>query len=393
MKSSTMLICVFAASILFAAPTIATAAEENPAVEGEKARIQMAILLDTSGSMRGLINQARTQLWKIVNEFVTMKQHGRTPELEVSLYEYGKDSLAKEEGYLRMILPLTTDLDKVSQELFALGTNGGSEYCGRVIQEATASLAWSENPNDLKTIFIAGNEAFTQGSVDYHEACKAAVTRGVVVNTIFCGDHQMGINTFWKDGALLAEGSYMSIDQNQTVAHIESPQDVEISRLSEELNKTYIPYGTAGSAGLENQVEQDSNAVKSGKGVSVQRAAVKASSQYRNDSWDLVDAVNNDTVKLEEVKEEDLPETMQNMTLDERRDFIAEQRVSRANIQKKISVLNDARGKYVAEKRKEQASSEENTFDKAVIESVRKMATKQNFLSEKSNETKKDTGD
>ena len=41
--------------------------------------IQMAILLDTSGSMEGLIEQAKTQLWKIVNEMALAKKHGKVP--------------------------------------------------------------------------------------------------------------------------------------------------------------------------------------------------------------------------------------------------------------------------------------------------------------------------
>jgi len=146
--------------------------------------VQMAILLDTSGSMSGLIDQARTELWAIVNEFIFASKDGRTPELQVALYEYGKSSLSAEQGYIREILPLTTDLDKVSEELFALNTNGGEEYCGWVIKEATRSLKWSDSPDDLKVIFIAGNEPFTQGPVDYRQACKAAISKNIVVNTI-----------------------------------------------------------------------------------------------------------------------------------------------------------------------------------------------------------------
>ena len=103
--------------------------------------IQIAILLDTSSSMSGLIDQAKTQLWSIVNEFVTTRRDGRIPELQVGLYEYGKSSIPAKEGYIRMILPLTTNLDKVSEELFVLKTNGGDEYCGQVIQSAAQGLS------------------------------------------------------------------------------------------------------------------------------------------------------------------------------------------------------------------------------------------------------------
>ena len=102
---------------------------------------------------------------------------------------------------------LTTDLDRVSQELFALTTNGGAEYCGQVIEQASRDLAWSDSDNDLKAIFIAGNEPFTQGPVDYHKSVKNAVAGGITVNTIHCGSEQAGIDGKWKDGALLAEAA------------------------------------------------------------------------------------------------------------------------------------------------------------------------------------------
>src|SRR5213594_295826 len=105
--------------------------------------VQIAILLDTSGSMQGLIEQAKGQLWKIVNEFINAKQNGKQPELEVALFEYGKDTLPASTGYIRLIAPLTNDLDRISEELFKLQTSGGDEYCGWVIKEAVERLAWS----------------------------------------------------------------------------------------------------------------------------------------------------------------------------------------------------------------------------------------------------------
>ncbi len=144
-----------------------TVAKKNA---GEKPKIQMAILLDTSNSMDGLINQCRAQLWKIVNEFAKARKNGQQPELEVALFEYGNNSIDASAGYVRMVLPLTDDLDKVSDELFSLKTNGGKEYCGQVIELATARLKWSDSDQAFKCIFIAGNEAFTQGKVDAFKA-------------------------------------------------------------------------------------------------------------------------------------------------------------------------------------------------------------------------------
>ena len=109
---------------------------------------------------------------------------------------------------MRLILPLTDDLDRVSEELFALKTNGGDEYCGWVIRDAVNRLDWSRSRDVYKAIFIAGNEPFTQGSVDFHGSCRAAIERGILVNTIFCGASAEGRQTGWKDGAVLADGRY-----------------------------------------------------------------------------------------------------------------------------------------------------------------------------------------
>ena len=123
-----------------------------------------------------------------------------------------------------------------------------------MIRDAVKRLDWSRSRDVYKAIFIAGNEPFTQGSVDYHTSCKAAIERGILVNTIFCGASDEGRQTGWSDGAVLADGRYMSIDQNQKVVEIPTPQDATIARLGVELNKTYLPFGKMGAAGQARQV-------------------------------------------------------------------------------------------------------------------------------------------
>jgi hypothetical protein len=344
-------------------------------------RIQMAILLDTSGSMTGLINQARAQLWKVVNEFATAKRNGKAPTLEVALYEYGKSSLPRKDGYMRMIVPLTNDLDRVSEELFKLTTRGGSEYCGQVIDLSVRELEWSENPKDLKCIFIAGNEAFTQGPVDFREACKAATSKNITVSTIFCGDHQAGINTNWADGAKLADGSYMSINQDQAVPSVAAPQDNELAELNAKLNRTYVAYGRAEERkkAMDRQRAQDSNAEKLAPAAAASRVATKASRLYVNPTWDLVDAIEQGTVKLEDLKDDQLPEEVRKIKPEDRAAFLAEKAKERKQIQARIQQLSKARDAYVADKRKEMAAEAGPTLDSAIIEAIQPQAAARGF--------------
>jgi hypothetical protein len=342
----------------------------------KKPVVQIAILLDTSGSMTGLIDQAKTQLWKIVNEFAKGRRAGLHPDIQVALYHYGTPSLGAGTGYIKQLVPLTDDLDKVSEQLFALHTDGGDEYCGWVIQTATDQLNWSANKDAYKAIFIAGNEPFTQGSVDFRSAVKQAITKGIIVNTIFCGNEQEGINTFWKEGATLADGAFMSINQNAQIVHVDTPQDKELAELSAKINTTYVGYGRGGRGGAANQMAQDSNAVGMGGGafggaVAAERAVTKGSANYRNSTWDLVDAVNDKKVDLKDLKPEDLPEDMQKLDEKGRADYVAQKTKERGQIKARIQQLSDDRSKFLAEKAQQAPA---NTFDAAVLNTVHTQA-------------------
>ncbi len=349
-------------------------AAERERAEVKPAKIQIAILLDTSGSMDGLIEQAKAQLWRIVNDLATTKRNGLTPELSVALYEYGKSSLEAQGGYLQMLSPLTTDLDKVSESLFELTTNGGDEYCGWVIQSATSGLQWSPGPHDYKAIFIAGNEPFSQGAVDFRNSCAEAIKKGIVVNTIFCGAEAEGIRGHWKEGADLADGRFMVIDHQRALVVREAPQDRQILELGKALNQTYLAYGAAGREAQSRQVAQDRNAAAMAEEVAVERTVVKASKMYKAESWDLVEAEAKGSLNVEELDDEALPEPMRGMTDGEKQAYIQKQAEERQRLQKKIQQLQSERQKYLAER-----SRQEGTLDDAVLGAVRSQLKAKSF--------------
>lgn len=367
-------LCVFCSALFLC---VSGFAEETtaPAKNVEKPKVQIAILLDTSSSMSGLINQARNQIWEIVNEFTKVKQSGQQPELEVALYHYGNSNLSPESNWIEQLVPFTDNLDLISEKLFSLTTSGGLEYCGMVIDEAVEELKWSKRADDLRLIFIAGNEPFTQGPVPYVDACKKAVDNFIVVNTIHCGGNQTGISEKWEDGALITDGKYFSIDHNSRTVNIPAPQDKKISELNTALNATYIPFGKEGEYGARNQLRQDT--LNSAAGSS--RAAAKASSFYRNSSWDLVDASQEEGFELKEIADEDLPEAMRKMTLEERQANIDSNLKKRQEIQKEISQLAQERSKFIAEETKKQAKPGEESLGTAVQKAVREQGEKKKF--------------
>ena len=366
-------------------PPVEKASDAADGDEKSAPKIQVAILLDTSSSMSGLIGQARSQLWKVVNEYALARRDGKAPTVEVAVYEYGNSRLARKDGFVRKVVELTEDLDEVSEALFKLTTSGGSEHCGQVIERSVADLKWDDDTETLKCIFIAGNEAFTQGPVDYRKACQAAIEKGITVNTIHCGTHNVGVSGKWQEGALLADGSFMSIDHNQRVVEVPAPQDKELVRLSSELNTTYIAFGSheKRASSLARQSAQDGNAANYSSGSAASRANFKSLGNYNCASWDLVDALNQGKVKLADIKKEQLPESLRKMTTEELKAHVAKNTAERKRLQEKVKVLNKERQDFLAKERKKLKGDKANSLDVAMIGAVRKQAEKKNYVFEK----------
>ncbi len=339
-------------------------------------KVQIALLLDTSNSMDGLINQAKAQLWDIVNEFTYARCHNKSrPRLEIALYQYGNNDLASREGYIQQVLGFSSDLDEISEKLFSLTTNGGEEYCGQVIHTSLKQLDWSKNRDHLKLIFIAGNEPFTQGKLNYKDAALQAKENDVVINTIFCGDYHQGIQTEWKKGALLSGGEYMAIDHNQRIVHIDTPYDELIIKLNNRLNKTYISYGAAGASKVAQQSAQDANAMAMEEAVAVKRAVSKSSGYYSNSSWDLVDAADQEDFDVENIERKHLPSNLQNKSDRELEAYISEKKLERKKIQEEIKSLNVKREKYISEQREQ----EKGELEGAMIKAIKSQASKKNY--------------
>lgn len=341
--------------------------------------IQVALLLDTSNSMDGLIDQAKAQLWEIVNELSYAKCGNHKIKLQIALYEYGNDNLTAREGHIRQVLPFSEDLDQISKELFALTTNGGEEYCGKVINSAIKQLDWKKNDNHLKLIFIAGNEPFTQGPLNYKDAATDALEKGISINTIFCGNHGQGIETKWKDGADISKGEYSSIDHNQTTIHITTPYDDLILQLNQKLNKTYLYYGSKGTEKMELQKEQDQNAMAYGSANAVSRSISKSSGFYKNKNWDLVDAAEDESFDVEEIETKQLSEELQKKSKKELAQYIAKKGKERKETQQKIQELNEKRIAYLKDNRKKG----DTNLEAALLNAIKKQGKERSFTWEK----------
>jgi hypothetical protein len=345
------------------------AARAQPAVD-------LAICLDTSGSMQGLIDAARAKLWAVVNDLALARPH---PRLRVALLTYGNDGHPAENGWVRLDVPFTTDLDLVSQHLFSLTTNGGTELVGRVIRRATDELAWSPEPRALRLMIVAGNEAADQDqTVRFQDACARSIARGIMVDAIYCGGADDEIAADWRTVARLADGQFAAIDhQNGTLA-IASPFDARLGELSAALNATYIPYGAAGDAGRANQSTQDQNAGKLSSDAVAARAVCKSTGNYRC-GWDLVDGSRSGEIKLDAVKADDLPVELRKLPLAELQKHVDATWTQRSALQKQVAELGMQRQAFVDVELSKSALDPSKSFDVVLRGAIRTQARAKGF--------------
>jgi hypothetical protein len=342
-------------------------------------KVQLVILFDTSNSMDGLLNQAKARIWAIVNEASTLTYQGAPVTLEIAMYDYGNSTIAATQNYIRKQLDFSTDLDLVSEKLFGLRTSGGLEYCPAVIVSSLKELNWSNSPQDLKLIYIAGNESFKQGPISTSTACELAAEKHVLVSTIFCGDLLQGINLGWKEGSNCAKGDFFNINSDAAIQQIETPFDDQIIEQNRLLNNTYIGFGEVAVSSKSKQITQDQNAIGVSKMAETERYLVKSKSSYKNEAWDIVDANLADSTKIALLKEEELPTEMKGMSVEQRQAFVKQKTEERSAVQKEMARLETARSKYIEAETAKTTQPKTDDFGTAVATSMRNNAKKLGF--------------
>ena len=343
--------------------------------------IDLVICLDISSSMDGLIDSAKIKLWDVVNDLAKIKP---TPVFRVALYTYGCDGYDSKKGWIQKDSDLTTDLDEIYKKLNALRTNGGTEFHTGVAKAAIEELKWATEKDALRIIFVCGNEELEQDPVNKLEAVAAlAKKQGVVVNTIHCANQSDLTNKSWHRFAELANGKGLNIDQNRAGQEVQiaSPQDKQLVQLNDKLNGTYVVYGNKQLRDEKamNQLTQDREAATAAPGANLARVQSKATALYRNDTWDLIDRMKNDAkFDLKSLKEEELPEVLKKLKVEERVGYLMKKSKERETIQNEIMELSKARADYVAKERAKLPKNDKDAgWDKAIRSALREQcATK-----------------
>ena len=384
MKHLVILSSIIAVTCLTAATpkttTDSTAKPETLAPDKTKPaapRIEVCFVLDTTGSMGGLIEAAKQKIWSICNEIVKAKP---TPELKVGLVAF-RD---RGDEYVTKPFPLTDDIDTVYGHLMEFKAEGGGdipESVNEALAVAVKQMAWSQDSSVLKMIFLVGDappHMDYPNDVKYPEVCQMAMKKDIIINTVECGNAQ-DTAVAWQKIAGLGEGRFVAIGENGDVAVITTPMDKQLADLNAAIGKTLVPYG---NSDVQHEVmakqarsETVFASVTSAPAASdrlLYNAATKKTVQGGNE---LVDEYEKDATILDKIKPADLPAPLQHATPPEVEAYLKQKQVERAELQKQIGEISQQREQYLADERKKLSGSKDG-FDAEVAKILREEAAK-----------------
>ncbi|NEV60685.1 vWA domain-containing protein [Thiorhodococcus minor] len=338
--------------------------------------IEAVFVLDTTGSMGGLIQAAKDKIWSIAS---TMAAAQPTPEIRMGLVAY-RD---RGDDYVTRVVDLSKDLDAVHSELMqfqARGGGDGPESVNQALHDALHRIGWSQDPNAYRVIFLVGDAPAHmdyQDDVPYPQTVAEAKRRGIRVNAIQCGT-LTDTRAEWQQIAQLGSGSYFQVEQGGSAVAIATPYDKTLATLSAELDATRIYYGKREErAKRREKLESERAAKAAASPAALASRAGFVTSEVGKSSLlgdkELVEEVVSGRVDLAELPAEELPEPLADLDAEAQQAVIAETARKRQALEGEIQALTKERSRYL-NAQVEAKGGAEDSLDHKIFSAVREQA-------------------
>ena len=347
-------------------------AEESPP---PKPIVDVVFVLDSTGSMGGLIEGAKEKIWSIANSVIAQKP---TPAVRIGLISY-RD---RGDDYITRKFDLTDDIDEVFKNLRTFQASGGGdtpESVNQALDEAVGKLSWTAAKDATRIVFLVGDcppHMDYQDDVKYPVTCQTAAKAGIIINTVQCGGHA-ATTPIWQEIARLAEGSYIALAQTGGMTAMATPHDAEIAKLSAAIGETSIGYGSA--AQQESVREKNAVARDAAPAVSASRAAFNTGTGGKaiQGRGDLVADHAEGKVALDQLKPEDLPPEFKDKTPAEREAYLKEQSAKRTELNTQLNTLVRQRATFIEQEQARLAKAGKgDSFDLKVAETIKEQSAR-----------------
>lgn len=348
----------------------------TPLVPAAAKRVQVVFVLDTTGSMGGLIQAAKEKIWSIAS---TLAQAQQAPEISMGLVAY-RD---RGDQYVTRTIDLSKDLDSMYGKLMDFAADGGGdgpESVNEALEAAIQRMSWSQDPNVYRVVFLVGDappHMDYQNDVKYPVTLAAAAAKGIVVNTIQCGSETDTVQP-WKQIAALGHGKYFTVEQAGSAVAIETPFDERIATLAADLDGTRMYYGSAEEKAAAAAKVGATDKMRAAASVAVQarRGAFNASASGLENLFggnELVDDVANGRVDLKAVAPAALPPAIARLEPEQQRQVLAATAEKRKMLHSEIAKLARERDAYIKDK-VEAAGGAKGSLDQQIYDAVREQA-------------------
>ncbi len=348
----------------------------DAAIQGQAAVVEAVFVLDTTGSMGGLLQAAKDKIWSIAT---SMGSADPAPEIRMGLVAY-RD---RGDDYVTRLVDLTPDLDRLHTELFQLQANGGGdtpESVNQALHEAITEISWGQDSGAYRVVFLVGDappHMDYQDDVKYPQTLALAAARGIRVNAIQCGGAS-DTRALWQQIAQLGDGAFFEVASDGAAVAIATPYDERLARLSAELDATRLYYGSRAERAARAKREAEAEAVRevAPAPVLARRATFAASASgeaARIAEKELVDVVGSGRVELDALAAEELPEALQDLSKTEQREAIGALAERRTRLRQEIEEAATARSDYIR-RRVSAAGGVEESLDHQLFETVREQA-------------------
>ena len=378
-RQLTAFIALLAVTALLAPSANTSEVEHHPIRPPERPVIEVVFVLDTTGSMSGLIEGAKQKIWSIANQMASGQP---TPDVRMGLIAY-RD---RGDAYVTRTHDLTSDIDAVYARLQAFQAGGGGdtpESVNQALHEAVQHMSWTAGQQVYKVIFLVGDappHLDYQDDVAYTKSVRLAKKHGIVINTVQCGA-MPSTTPIWQEIASGGNGRFVAIRQDGGMLAMTTPHDGNLARLNREMADTVIAYGGASErAEIE---EKRSLAMRAPATAAASRLSylAKTGGKVNSGRADLVDAVKDGLVDAKELDAAELPEPLRRLEPAEREAFVQEKLEQRAKLQAEIAEVSKQRDAYVAKQQKRLAESgKDDGFDQQVLGAIRTQAASKGIV-------------